>query len=67
VFSRAKDAMVAVSDIPEAPWWVIEADVKKRARLNVMTHLLGQCRTRTSPPRRPTCRRDRRSLTTSAL
>lgn len=34
--------LVAVTDIPEAPWWVIEADVKKRARLNVMTHLLDQ-------------------------
>ena len=41
-FSRAKDAMFAVTDIPEAPWWVVEAEVKKRARLNVMTHLLSQ-------------------------
>ena len=41
-FSRAKDAMFAATDIPEAPWWVVEADVKKRARLNVMTHLLSQ-------------------------
>src|ERR687890_1229348 len=41
-FSRAKDAMFAATDIPEAPWWVVEAEVKKRARLNVMTHLLGQ-------------------------
>ena len=41
-FSRAKDAMFAATDIPEAPWWVVEADVKKRARLNVITHLLSQ-------------------------
>src|SRR4051812_28779855 len=41
-FSRAKDAMFAGTDIPEAPWWVVEADVKKRARLNVISHLLGQ-------------------------
>jgi polyphosphate kinase len=41
-FSRAKDAMLAATDIPEAPWWVVDAEVKKRARLNVMTHLLGQ-------------------------
>jgi hypothetical protein len=34
--------MFAVTDIPQAPWWVVEAEVKKRARLNVMTHLLGQ-------------------------
>ena len=41
-FSRAKDEMFAATDIPEAPWWVVEAEVKKRARLNVMTHLLSQ-------------------------
>jgi polyphosphate kinase 2 len=41
-FSRAKDVMFAATDIPQAPWWVVEADVKKRARLNVITHLLDQ-------------------------
>jgi polyphosphate kinase 2 len=41
-FSKAKDAMFAATDIPEAPWWVVEADVKKRARINVMSHLLAQ-------------------------
>src|SRR5215212_10294775 len=41
-FSRAKDALFAATDIPEAPWWVVEADVKKRARLNLIHHLLGQ-------------------------
>jgi hypothetical protein len=41
-FSRAKDAMFVATDIPEAPWWVVEAEVKKRARLNVIHHLLGQ-------------------------
>ena len=41
-FSRAKDEMFAATDIPEAPWWVVDAEVKKRARLNVITHLLGQ-------------------------
>src|SRR5918999_1701300 len=41
-FSRAKDAMLAATDIAEAPWWVVEAEVKKRARLNVMNHLLTQ-------------------------
>jgi polyphosphate kinase 2 len=41
-FSRAKDAMFAATDIPEAPWWVVEADSKKRARVNVISHLLGQ-------------------------
>jgi polyphosphate kinase len=41
-FSRAKDVMFAATDIPQAPWWVVEADDKKRARLNVMSHLLAQ-------------------------
>src|SRR3954452_5729156 len=41
-FSRAKDAMLAATDIPEAPWWVVEAEVKKRARLNVINHLLTE-------------------------
>ena len=41
-FSRAKDEVFAVTDIPEAPWWVVEAEVKKRARLNVISHLLSQ-------------------------
>jgi polyphosphate kinase 2 len=41
-FSRAKDAMFAATDIPEAPWWVVDAEVKKRARLNVIHHLLAQ-------------------------
>jgi polyphosphate kinase 2 len=41
-FSRAKDAMFSATDIPEAPWWVVEAEVKKRARLNVISHLLTQ-------------------------
>ncbi len=41
-FSKAKDAMFAATDIAEAPWWVVEAEVKKRARLNVMSDLLTQ-------------------------
>jgi polyphosphate kinase 2 len=41
-YSRAKDAMFAVTDIPEAPWWTIESDDKRSARLNVVHHLLSQ-------------------------
>ena len=40
-YSRAKDAMFAATDIPQAPWWVVEADDKKRARLNSIRHLLS--------------------------
>lgn len=40
-YSRAKDEMFAATDIPEARWWVVDAEVKKRARLNVIHHLLS--------------------------
>jgi polyphosphate kinase 2 len=40
-YSMAKDTMFAHTDIPEAPWFVVEADSKKRARLNVIHHLLS--------------------------
>jgi polyphosphate kinase 2 len=39
-YSRAKDAMFAATDTREAPWWVVEADDKERARLNCINHLL---------------------------
>jgi polyphosphate kinase len=41
-YSKAKDQMFTYTDIPQSPWWVVEADSKKRARLNTITHLLGQ-------------------------
>jgi polyphosphate kinase 2 len=40
-YSRAKDEMMVHTDIPEAPWYVVESDVKKRARLNMLAHLLS--------------------------
>ena len=40
-YSRAKDQMLVHTDIPEAPWWVVESDDKRRARLNMIHHLLG--------------------------
>ncbi|MCB1163037.1 MAG: polyphosphate kinase 2 [Candidatus Krumholzibacteriia bacterium] len=40
-YSRAKDEMFAVTDIKQAPWYVVNADVKKRARLNTIHHLLS--------------------------
>lgn len=39
-FSMAKDAMFAHTNIPEAPWFTVEADDKKRSRLNLLRHLL---------------------------
>jgi len=41
-YSRAKDEMFVHTDIPEAPWFVVEADDKKKARLNCIAHLLTQ-------------------------
>jgi polyphosphate kinase 2 len=40
-YSDAKDQMMEFSDIPEAPWWTIPADDKRRARLNCIAHLLS--------------------------
>jgi len=40
-YSRAKDAMFEATDSKHAPWWVIESDDKKAARLNVISHLLS--------------------------
>ena len=40
-YSRAKDEMFRHTDIKQAPWYVVNADNKKRARLNVMAHLLS--------------------------
>lgn len=41
-YSQAKDAMFARTNIPEAPWFTIEADDKKRSRLNCLHHLLSK-------------------------
>ena len=40
-YSKAKDTMFAHTDIKQAPWFVVNADNKKRARLNVIHHLLS--------------------------
>ncbi len=40
-FSRAKDEMMVHTDTPVSPWYVVESDVKKHARLNMMSHLLS--------------------------
>jgi len=40
-YSMAKDTMFRFTDIKQAPWWVVNSDEKKRARLNVIRHLLS--------------------------
>ncbi|MET8586013.1 polyphosphate kinase 2 [Streptomyces collinus] len=49
-YSRAKDAMFVHTDIPEAPWNVVESDDKRRARLNMIAHLLGSVPYQEVPP-----------------
>src|SRR6201991_4567917 len=39
-YSRAKDEMMVHTDTPVSPWYVVESDIKKHARLNMMHHLL---------------------------
>ena len=51
-YSRARDAMFAATDTPRAPWYVADADDKKRARLNIISHLLSQV------PYKPLAHRD---------
>ena len=40
-YSRAKDEMLVHTDIPDSPWYVVEADDKRRARINMIHHLLS--------------------------
>ena len=51
-YSRARDAMFAATDTAWAPWYVAHADDKKRARLNIISHLLSQV------PYKPLAHRD---------
>ena len=51
-YSRARDAMFAATDTAWAPWYIADADDKKRARLNIISHLLSQV------PYKPLVRRD---------
>jgi polyphosphate kinase 2 len=41
-YTKAKEEMLEKTHIPEAPWWIVDAVDKKRARLNCIAHLLGQ-------------------------
>ena len=43
-YSRAKDEMFVHTDIPEAPWFTVESEDKKRSRINVISHLLSTVR-----------------------
>ena len=41
-YSRAKDTMFVHTNIPEAPWWEVDSDDKRRSRINAIAHLLSQ-------------------------
>ncbi|MFF3885884.1 polyphosphate kinase 2 [Streptomyces sp. NPDC001914] len=49
-YSRAKDEMLVHTDIIEAPWFVVESDDKRRARLNMIAHLLSTVPYHEVPP-----------------
>ena len=51
-YSRAKDDMFAATDIPESPWNVVQADDKKRARLNFINHFLKTVPYEDLPPKK---------------
>ncbi len=41
-YTKAKEAMLEHTHLPDSPWWIVDAVDKKRARLNCISHLLGQ-------------------------
>jgi hypothetical protein len=51
-YSRARDQMLAATDQPLARWCLVRSDDKKRARLNLITHLLAQVPYRELPRER---------------
>ncbi len=54
-YSRAKDEMLVHTDVSEAPWYVVESDDKRRARLNMIAHLLGSVPYQDVPRRSLSC------------
>ena len=52
-YTKAKEIMLERTHIPEAPWWVVEAVDKKRARLNCIAHLLTRVPYQEVPHEKP--------------
>ena len=48
-YSRARDEMFAATDTAWAPWYVAKSDDKRRARLNVIAHLLSKVKYKKTP------------------
>ena len=40
-YTRAYDEMIRLTDTPHAPWWIVDSNDKKAARINCLTHLLA--------------------------
>jgi polyphosphate kinase 2 (PPK2 family) len=60
-YSRARDAMFAATDTTWAPWYIAQTDVKKRGRLNIISHLLSQVPYEPLPDREITLPRRQRA------
>ena len=50
-YTRAKEIMLQRTHTAEAPWWIVDAVDKRKARLNCIRHLLGQVPYQELPPR----------------
>ena len=51
-YSRARDAMLANTSTEHAPWWIVDANIKRHARLNTITHLLDRIPYKDRTPRK---------------
>ena len=51
-YSRARDEMIAATDTGWAPWYVADSNDKKRARLNIIRHLLDHIPYEPAPPKK---------------
>ena len=65
-YARARDAMFAATDTAWAPWHVVRTDDKRRGRLNLITHLLGQVPHEPLKPKKVALPRARSPATTSS-
>ena len=65
-YSRAKDEMFAHCDIKQAPWYVVNADIKKHARLNCIRHLLSQIPYEDLTPDRAAATQERQGVHSAA-
>ena len=66
-YSKAKDTMFAKTHIPEAPWFTVEADDKRRARLNCLRHILSKVPYEDMKPHPSRCRSDQSKEATNGL